>query len=1048
MLRLNFPTQAIIAFILLVFLSGVSSVQGQNINTSLEPGKTIDREIKNGEVQVYEFTLAANEHARVELKSGKARLNLSVLSEKNELIATISDSDSPDLKRLDIVAEKPTQFFIRITPERSQTSAAKYHLTFAEKNTAISADRERYALHVLDWEVVSLYRQQEKSALQKAADKGRAAAARWQVLGEPERAGRMLDRAGRCLFLLSRHQESRAAYEQAIGAFHQAGAKLAEATSLNNLASQSYNSGDYKLMGTSAMRALMIWQSAHDVEGLRLIRFQQAYAYSLFGESQKAEDMCRSLLTEVGTAQRIDEWDRVYREDVLTVMGIALVSHGEARQSLTYLEAAIALTRQTHNRIQELVLLQQLSLAWQKLGDQPKALNYLRQSLAGSKRLGLHEGETDSYYKLGQLYISLGRRNDARKAFSEAVNAASQSGKRYLLLALMGQARFLHDQGEQEAALSNTEQALTVLEGLVTQIPLDSIRSSFHAQEREAWALRTDLLVHLHERNPKAGYDAKALQVSESARSRSLLQLLGEKHLLPSEVVDKTLTVRANELRHQIAATTSEKVRLLKNPAASARLAEIENERNLLTQELDRVAATLRTQNPHSAALTMPDPLSLREIQQQVLDRNTLLLEYELGVERSFLFVVTPDAFHTFILPSRTIIEPIAKQVYEALSRSQQPKIFTSVTEKQSWLQRNEIEYQQAAAKLSAMILKPAAALLGDKRLLVVKDGALQYVPFAALPECGVGIADCGLTASASSPKNTSSRVVPQSPIRNPHSSLPLILNHEIVSLPSASTLAVLRREVEGYISAPKTLVVIADPVFDIHDERLDSATFHSPSRTLIGVGTLPESFRTVGEMVDGGNMFFPRLPASRNEAEAVLALVPTDQRESVLDFDANYKAVTQGNLSQYRFVHFATHGLLDEIHPELSGLLLSQVNRQGDKVDGFFTTLDAFNLKLNADLVVLSGCRTALGKEVKGEGLMGLTRGFMYAGARRVMASLWQVNDDATAELMKRFYQETLGEKKMLPAAALRAAQREMLKDPRWHSPYYWAAFTLQGEW
>ena len=444
--------------------------------------------------------------------------------------------------------------------------------------------------------------------------------------------------------------------------------------------------------------------------------------------------------------------------------------------------------------------------------------------------------------------------------------------------------------------------------------------------------------------------------------------------------------------------------------------------------------------------------LSLREIQEQILDRDTLLLEYELGEERSFLFAATPDALHTFILPSRKVIEPIARRAYEALSRSQQPQIFTSVTEKQAWLESNEKEYEQAAAKLSAMILKPAGALLGHKRLLIVKDGALHYVPFAALPECGLGNADCGLAATApssrntSSPKNASSRVGPQSEIRNPKSSLPLVLNHEIVSLPSASTLAVMRRDEEKRKSAPKTLVVMADPVFDIHDERFVSPTLHTPTRTLFGVGTLPENFRAIGEKGEG-NTFFPRLPASRNEADAVLALVSADERKSLLDFDANYKMVTQDDLSQYRFVHFATHGLLDETHPELSGLLLSQVNQQGSSVDGFFTTLDAFNLKLNADLVVLSGCRTALGKEVKGEGLMGLTRGFMYAGARRVMASLWQVNDNATAELMKRFYQGMFGEKKLAPAAAMRAAQIDLWNDKKWKSPYYWAAFTLQGE-
>ena len=602
MLRLN-PLQVIVAFTI-TLLFCLATVNGQSAIIPLETSQQIDRDLKTKEEHVYQFTLAAGEHARVELKSGKARFNLSLLSKNNELITAISDADSPDLKRLDIVSEKAAQFFIRVAPERSQTSTAKYQLTFTDLRPATSVDRERFALHILDWEVVSLYRQQEKSALQQASDNACAAAIRWKALGEPERAGRMLDRAGRSLYLLSQHQASRVAYENAITAFHQAGAKLAEATSLNNLATQSYNSGDYPRMLSSGLGALMIWQTAHDEDGLRLSRFQQAYAYNQFGEWQKAEDLCRQLLTEVGVG-RLDEWDRVYREDVLMVRGMAAVSRGEARLGLNYLEEALALTRQAHNLIVELQLLQHLSLAWQKLGDQARALDYLQQSLAESKRLGLREGESDSFYKLGQLYISLGRRNDARTAFLESVKAAAQGGKRYLSLALMGLARFQHEQGEQAAALTNIEQSLTIIEDLITLIPLDSIRASFHAQEREAWALRTDLLVHLHERNPKAGYDATALQGSESARSRSLLQLLSEKHLLPTETVDATLTARANELRQQIAASTSEKVRLLKNPAASARLAEIENERNLLTQELDRVAVALRTQNQHSVTMAM-----------------------------------------------------------------------------------------------------------------------------------------------------------------------------------------------------------------------------------------------------------------------------------------------------------------------------------------------------------------------------------------------------------------------------------------------------------
>jgi CHAT domain-containing protein len=193
--------------------------------------------------------------------------------------------------------------------------------------------------------------------------------------------------------------------------------------------------------------------------------------------------------------------------------------------------------------------------------------------------------------------------------------------------------------------------------------------------------------------------------------------------------------------------------------------------------------------------------------------------------------------------------------------------------------------------------------------------------------------------------------------------------------------------------------------------------------------------------------MVIPRLPFTRQEASRLLALTPKDSSFGAIDFQANRKTVLKGELSQYRYVHFATHGLLDSERPGLSSLVLSMVDEKGQQQDGFLRANDIYNLKLPAELVVLSACQTGLGKEIKGEGLVGLTRGFMYAGAARVVVSLWNVNDRATSELMTKFYEKMLkrGER---PAAALRAAQVEMWRQRQWQSPYYWAAFTLQGEW
>jgi CHAT domain-containing protein len=199
---------------------------------------------------------------------------------------------------------------------------------------------------------------------------------------------------------------------------------------------------------------------------------------------------------------------------------------------------------------------------------------------------------------------------------------------------------------------------------------------------------------------------------------------------------------------------------------------------------------------------------------------------------------------------------------------------------------------------------------------------------------------------------------------------------------------------------------------------------------------------------MDAEGAGFSRLLYSRTEAGKILALVgDAQQRLAALDFAANRETATGAEIAKYRYLHFATHGLLNESHPELSGIVLSLVDEQGQPRDGFLKLSEIYNLKLSADLVVLSACQTALGKQVKAEGIIGLTRGFMYAGAPRVVASLWKVQDDATAELMANFYRAMLREGKR-PAEAMRVAQVAMLNKRNWRSPFYWAAFVLQGDW
>src|SRR5262249_32402361 len=282
-------------------------------------------------------------------------------------------------------------------------------------------------------------------------------------------------------------------------------------------------------------------------------------------------------------------------------------------------------------------------------------------------------------------------------------------------------------------------------------------------------------------------------------------------------------------------------------------------------------------------------------------------------------------------------------------------------------------------------------------------------------------------------------------PIVSTNKYQPLIVDHEIANLPSASVLATMRSQFGSRQPAPKSIAILADPVFSQHDRRITSntnAAARLPAEQ--DFDRVTRSARKLGVLRGGDD--WTRLPLSRQEAEQILAFSSKSEAKLALDFDANLSTATAPELSQYRILHFATHGLFNDETPELSGLVLSLVDEKGEPRNGFLSLPEIFNLNLAADLVVLSACQTGLGKDVRGEGLVGLTRGFMYAGAARIVASLWAVRDKDAMELMVRFYTAILKEN-LRPAAALREAQVSMWREGRW-SPRRWAGFVFQGEW
>ena len=518
------------------------------------------------------------------------------------------------------------------------------------------------------------------------------------------------------------------------------------------------------------------------------------------------------------------------------------------------------------------------------------------------------------------------------------------------------------------------------------------------------------MLLKQHDAEPAAGHAATALQVSERARARVLLDALLDARVDVREGIEPELLARERTLQKQINDTSGTLSKSLQTPDRKAEAREASGTLERLGDEYQQLQTLIRQRSPRYAALTQREPLSTTDIQRTILDGDTVLLEFALGETRSWLWAVSTDALVTVTLPPRAEIDAATRKVYERVT-ARQPLRGETRIRYATRVKAAEAGLTDASQAISQMLLAGIAAQLHGvwhgKRLAIVAGGSLEYLPFSALP------LPVRPTAGDEYGKTR-------------HGGATLASRHEIVMLPSASILALLRRELQGREPAPRMVAILADPVYEADDPRVGDGNRGSPGAT---------------------STSFSRLPFSREEAASIAVLAEPGDVFRATDFAANRRTVLDGTLSQYRIVHFATHGVISSERPALSALVLSQFDRRGAPVDGYVRLHDIYNMRLSSGLVVLSACQTALGRDIKGEGLVSLARAFMYAGAPRVVASLWKVNDLATAELMKLFYRGMLQDG-LRPAAALRAAQLRLASDKRWSSPYFWAGFVLQGDW
>ena len=858
---------------------------------------------------------------------------------------------------------------------------------FPSGGFVLGAERQPEAMEQFR-EGMQHYRQGTRTGLEKALDVWKATLQLWREAGNTQQEIVTLNWMGLAYRELGEFQQALSLYNQLLPKTE--GSGQTQASVLLSLAQVHTKLSNYQEALDMYNRALEMWRSLEYKTGEAATLNNLAVVYTELGEYDLAlETYTRALdiVKPSGNTKAIAA--------ALNNIGGTYSNKENYAQALLRYQEALALWEEKDNLKGRASTLNNIGFVYGQLEEPDNALATYVNALPLWEKLDDRAGVASTLNNLGYVYSQQGNPELALEYYNRALPLRKEVGDRpreALTLYRIAQAH--RQQDDLDLAQTAIEQALTIIEDLRTNVSAQDLRSSFFASKQDYYEFYIDLLMERHERNPERGYNAKALEAKERASARSLLDLLSEANVDVRTGVDRNLIEQEKILRQQLGALEERKLKTLRDNYEESLAKQLNGELDDLLLAYRDVRARIRAANPNYAELTQPQPLTVAQIQQEVADAKTTLVEFALGKERSTVWVVTPTAIHSAQLPSRAEIEKAALNLRN------------SIIVPRLRIRRQRAE--QAARTLRRLIFDPIAEYLETERLAIVPDGALQYVPFAAID----------------SPFS-------EDPYR------PLIGDRELVTLPSASTLGQLRRDIAKRTPAPKTLAIFADPVFSPQDNRLGATG--QPAQQAIS----PELERSARE----AGLIFDRLPFTQQEAEQILALLPDAEITKSFGFQASKAIATSPDLAQYRILHFATHGLLNSVTPELSGLVLSLLNSQGDAINGFLRLHDIYNLNLPAELVVLSACDTGLGKAVRGEGLVGLTRGFLYAGAARVAVSLWQVDDRATALLMVKLYQNML-QNNLSPAAALRAAQLELWQDETLRSPYYWAAFTLQGEW
>jgi CHAT domain-containing protein/Tfp pilus assembly protein PilF len=794
--------------------------------------------------------------------------------------------------------------------------------------------------------------------------------------------------SGRAYHHLGRMEEALEAFKQAAARAAEAGNQRGGAVALNNVASMLAHFGRYEEELSFLTRSLSMARKLDDRQGETRTLLNIGILYRVPGDDEKSEPLIKEAL-------RISRELKDKRLELAALKTIAAQERhrGHTASALSYCEQALALGPEVNDAGLQVELLNDTANAYASLGDHQKAIELLKQALDLAHSDGNRRMEAINLTNLANQLYKLERLPEALESAMRALELLHRTGdfpevewQTNQLLAQVQRAL-----GRPEEALSSYRQTIAIVERLRSgAVPTEDSRGSVIAARRSSFIETVDLLFDLKR-------EAEALEVAEACHARAFLDLLAESKIDVRQDLTKEQRHIEDDLFKRLSAIQKQ---LWQEGMPAALEQQLKAELAKAEDDLEAFHLELRRVNPRYAGVQYPKPLGVERIQHELLDADTTLIEYLLGEKQSFVWAVSPQKVAVAVLPPRRQIEEQVAAYRQILAKKA-----SALT-----LRQAIAEYQSQSRQLSELLLRPiAGALASSRRLVIVPDGLLAYLPFETL-------------SVAASPQSG-----------------PLLESFAVTYAPSASAWAAIRTQSKTLAPPPKLLLAFGDPVYtrgaDGGEPKAKSATTRS---------ILPDAIPSVLSFDAERGFDFTSLPYTRAEVTGIGAIYPPKQSQVYLGAEAREETVKTEKLDQYRYLHFATHGMINEERPARSGIVLSLVANSPE--DGVLRMSEIMRLKLNADLVTLSACNTGLGKLLDGEGVIGLTRAFFYAGATSVAVSLWNVNDSATAELMKAFYQRL--HRGLAKDEALRQAKLTLIKGRQrsWQHPYFWAPFVLVG--